>query len=208
MVGRRKAHRSTPADLLVVGLGNPGEDYAQTRHNAGVWVIEELVRRHGGRLTRGKRDHAATDELRIGPRRLAVAVPSTFMNESGRAVAPLVRRYGIEDLSRLVIVHDELDLPVGRLKVKFGGGLAGNNGLKSVRAHLRSDAFARIRIGVGKPEPGTMKGSDYVLRRPARSERPELDRMVGVAADAVEFLVEHDIEATMNRFNSVPGSPD
>lgn len=208
MVGRRKEHRSTPADLLVVGLGNPGEDYAQTRHNAGVWVIEELVRRHGGRLTRGKRDHAETDELRIGPRRLAVAVPSTFMNESGRAVAPLVRRYGIEDLSRLVIVHDELDLPVGRLKVKFGGGLAGNNGLKSVRAHLRSDAFARIRIGVGKPEPGTMKGSDYVLRRPARSERPELERVVGVAADAVEFLVENDIEATMNRFNSVPGSTD
>ena len=106
MVGRRKEHRSTPADLLVVGLGNPGEDYAQTRHNAGVWVIEELVRRHGGRLTRGKRDHAETDELRIGSRRLAVAVPSTFMNESGRAVAPLVRRYGIDDLSRLVIVHE------------------------------------------------------------------------------------------------------
>jgi PTH1 family peptidyl-tRNA hydrolase len=112
-----------------------------------------------------------------------------------------MRRYGIEDMSRLVIIHDELDLPVGRLKVKLGGGLAGNNGLKSVRAHLRSDAFARIRIGVGKPESGTMKGADYVLRRPARSERPELDRVVGEAADAVEYLLESDIEATMNRFN-------
>ncbi|GJM38049.1 MAG: peptidyl-tRNA hydrolase [Acidimicrobiales bacterium] len=202
MVGRRnKEHRGTPADLLVVGLGNPGEDYAQTRHNAGVWVIEELVRRHGGKLTRGKRDHAASDQLRVGGHRLAVAVPSTYMNESGRAVAPLVRRFGIEDLSRLVIVHDELDLPVGRLKVKFGGGLAGNNGLKSVRAHLRSDEFSRIRIGVGKPLPDTMKGADYLLRRPARSERPELDRMVGVAADAIEYLVGSDIEATMNRFN-------
>lgn len=202
MVGRRnKEHRGTPADLLVVGLGNPGEDYAQTRHNAGAWVIDELVRRHGGKLTRGKRDHAASDELRLGEHRLAVAVPSTYMNESGRAVAPLVRRFGIEDLSRLVIVHDELDLPVGRLRVKFGGGLAGNNGLKSVRAHLRSDEFSRIRIGVGKPPPDTMKGADYLLRRPARSERPELDRIVGVAADAVEYLLGADIEATMNRFN-------
>lgn len=203
MVGRRlNPRRGTPADLLVVGLGNPGDDYARTRHNAGVWVIEELVRRHGGKLTRAKREHADTDELRVADKRLAVAVPTTYMNESGRAVAPLVRRYGIEDLSRLVIVHDELDLPVGRLKVKFGGGLAGNNGLKSVRASLRSDAFTRIRLGVGKPESGTMSGADYVLRRPARSERPELERVVGVAADAVEHLLVSDVEATMNRFNA------
>ena len=203
MVGRlQRSRRGTPADLLVVGLGNPGPDYAQTRHNAGVWVVEELVSRHGGKLTRAKREHADSVELHIGGKRLAVAVPTTYMNESGRAVGPLVRRFGIEELSRLVIVHDELDLPVGRLKVKLGGGLAGNNGLKSVRAHLRSDAFSRLRIGVGKPEPGTMKGADYVLRRPARSERPELDRVVAVAADAVEHLLDHDIEATMNRFNA------
>jgi PTH1 family peptidyl-tRNA hydrolase len=203
MVGRRRSARTgTPADLLAVGLGNPGDEYAQTRHNAGVWVIDELVRRHGGRLTRAKREYADTDELRVDGQRLAVAVPTTYMNESGRAVAPLVRRYGIDDLARLVIVHDEIDLPVGRLKVKFGGGLAGNNGLKSVRAHLRSDAFTRIRIGVGKPEPGTMKGADYVLRRPARSERPELERVVGLAADAVEHLLGADLEATMNRFNA------
>ncbi len=202
MVRRSREDRTgSPADLLVVGLGNPGEEYAQTRHNAGVWVIDELVRRHGGRLRRGRRDFAAVDELRIGSHRVAVAVPSTYMNESGKAVAPLVRRFGIEDLSRLVIVHDELDLPVGRLKVKLGGGLAGNNGLKSVRASLRSDAFARIRIGVGKPEPGTMRGADYVLKRPARRERPELDRIVGEAADAVEYLAGSDIESTMNRFN-------
>lgn len=203
MVGRRpSARRGTPADLLVVGLGNPGDDYAQTRHNAGVWVIDELVRRHGGKLTRARREHADSAELRVGDKRLAVAVPTTYMNESGKAVLPLVRRFGIEDLARLVIVHDELDLPVGRLKVKFGGGLAGNNGLKSIRAHLRSDEFTRVRIGVGKPAPGTMKGADYVLRRPARSERPELDRVVGVAADAVEHLLVGDLDATMNRFNA------
>ena len=164
-------------------------------------MIHELVRRHGGRLARGRRGPFEADELRIGERRLAVAVPTTYMNQSGRAVAPLVRRHGIDDLARLVIVHDEIDLPVGRLRVKFGGGLAGNNGLKSVRSHLRTPDFTRIRIGVGKPEPGTMKGADYVLRRPARSERPELDRIVGLAADAVEFLLDHDVEETMNRFN-------
>ena len=193
MVGRRlNPRRGTPADLLVVGLGNPGDDYAQTRHNAGVWVIEELVRRHGGKLSRSKREHADTDELRVGDKRLAVAVPTTYMNESGRGAHP----------QQVLVVYDELDLPVGRLKVKFGGGLAGNNGLKSVRASLRSDAFTRIRLGVGKPESGTMRGADYVLRRPARSERPELERIVGVAADAVEHLLVSDIEATMNRFNA------
>ncbi|NIR41916.1 MAG: aminoacyl-tRNA hydrolase [Actinobacteria bacterium] len=201
MVRRSDTRRGTPADLLAVGLGNPGDEYAQTRHNAGSWVIHELVRRHGGRLARGRRGPFEADELRIGERRLAVAVPTTYMNQSGRAVAPLVRRHGIDDLARLVIVHDEIDLPVGRLRVKFGGGLAGNNGLKSIRSHLRTADFTRIRIGVGKPEPGTMKGADYVLRRPARSERPELDRIVGLAADAVEFLLDHDVEETMNRFN-------
>lgn len=199
---RREQRRGTPADLLVVGLGNPGEEYAQTRHNAGVWVIDELVRRHGGRLQRVPRVGAEAAELRLPGGRMAVAVPTTYMNESGRAVGPLVRRFGIDDLARLVIVHDELDLPVGRMKVKVGGGLAGNNGLKSVRAHLRSDGFTRIRIGVGKPEPGTMSGADYVLRRPSRRERPELDRMVQEAADAAEHLLDHDIDDTMNRFNA------
>ncbi|MFT5202435.1 MAG: PTH1 family peptidyl-tRNA hydrolase [Candidatus Aldehydirespiratoraceae bacterium] len=203
MVGRRNTpRRGTPADLLVVGLGNPGDEYADTRHNAGVWVINELVRRHGGKLSRAKKEHAETAELRVGLKRLVVAVPTTYMNESGRAVGAMVRRHGIEDLSRLVIVHDELDLPVGRLKVKFGGGMAGNNGLKSIRDHLRADEFSRIRLGVGKPAPDTMKGADYVLRRPARSERPELARIVNEAADAVEHLLDADIEASMNRFNA------
>jgi len=165
-------------------------------------VIDELVRRHDGRLRRGKRDNALSDELSVGSRRLAVATPTTFMNESGRAVVPLVRRYGIEDLRRLVVVHDELDLPVGRLKLKFGGGMAGNKGLRSIRNHLHTDEFARIRIGVGKPDSDTMRGRDYVLRRPARTERPELERMVAEAADAIEYLLDGDIETAMNRFNS------
>jgi len=199
---RRKHERTgTPADLLVVGLGNPGDEYAQTRHNAGFWVVDELVRRHGGRLRRGRRDHAESDVLRIGDKLVAVAVPVTFYNEAGRAAGALVKRHGITDLSRLLVVHDELDLPVGRMKLKIGGGLAGNNGLKSIRSHLRADEFARLRIGVGKPEQGTMRGRDWVLRRPARAERPILEGIVADAADAAEYLALSDIEAAMNRFN-------
>ena len=199
---RRKHERSgTPADLLVIGLGNPGEQYAQTRHNAGFWVVDELVRRHGGRLRRGKRDHAESDVVRVGDKLVAVAVPVTYYNEAGRAAGALVKRHGITDLSRLLVVHDELDLPVGRMKLKIGGGLAGNNGLKSIRAHLRADGFARLRLGVGKPESGTMTGRDWVLKRPARAERPILEGIVADAADAVEYLAVSDIEATMNRFN-------
>jgi len=199
---RRNQERSgTPADLLVLGLGNPGEQYAQTRHNAGYWVVEELVRRHGGRLRRGRREHAESDVLRVGDARVAVAVPVTFYNEAGRAAGALVKRHGITDLSRLLVVHDELDLPAGRMKLKVGGGLAGNNGLKSIRAHLRADEFARLRIGVGKPDQGTMRGRDWVLRRPTRSERPVLEGVVAQAADAVEHLAVSDVEATMNRFN-------
>ena len=189
------------ADLLVVGLGNPGEDYARTRHNAGMWVVDELVRRHGGRLRRARRQQAMVCELRVLQRRLAVAAPVTWMNESGRAVGPLVRRFGIDDLGRLVVVHDELDLPVGRLKVKTGGGLAGHKGLASIRAHLRSDAFTRVRVGVGKPD-STPRGGEYVLKRPSRSERNELDQVVDRAADAVECFLEHGLEVTMNRFNT------
>ncbi len=196
-----KQRRGTPADLLVVGLGNPTIEYAQTRHNAGVWVINELVARHNGRLGAGRRDRAESTELRIGHKRVAVAVPKTFMNNSGSAVAPLVRRFGIDDVSRLIVVHDEIDLPVGRMKVKSGGGLAGHNGLKSIRSHLHTDQFTRIRIGVGKPAPGTMKPRDYVLKRPARAERPQLDEVVGRAADAVEFLADNDLESAMNLFN-------
>lgn len=189
------------ADLLVVGLGNPGDEYARTRHNAGRWVVDELVRRHDGRLRRARRLQASVCEVRVLQRRMAVAAPVTWMNESGRAVAPLVRRFGIGDLERLVVVHDELDLPVGRLKIKVGGGLAGHKGLVSIRAHLRSDSFTRVRVGVGKPDM-TPKGGEYVLKRPGRAEQAELERTVARAADAVECFLEHGLEAAMNRFNA------
>lgn len=199
MLGRERT--GTPADLLVVGLGNPGAEYEGTRHNVGVEVVNLLLKRHGGRLKLG-RERALSAELRVGVHRLTVAVPITFMNLSGEAVRPLVRRHGIEDLARLVVVHDELDLPIGRMKLKLGGGNAGHNGLKSVQAHLDSALFARIRIGVGKP-PGREAGADYVLKRPGKAERQLLDVDVQLAADAVEAILDEGFDRVMNRVNTV-----
>ena len=133
-------------------------------------------------------------------KRLALAFPQTYVNESGTAVLPLVRRVGIDDLAKLVIVHDELDLPVGRLQVKAGGGLAGHNGLRSIKAHLHSDAFTRIRIGIGKP-PSKDRGADHVLRAASRSERTELAVVIEEAADAVECILSEGVVAAQNRFN-------
>jgi PTH1 family peptidyl-tRNA hydrolase len=206
MFGRRGGaaeRRGTPADLLVVGLANPGAEYEGTRHNVGAEVVQLLADRHGAKLRKGK-ERALSDEVVVGGRRLALAIPLTYMNLSGEAVAPLVRRHGIEDPHRLVIVHDELDLPVGRMKLKLGGGLAGNNGLKSVRAHLHTDDFARVRIGIGKP-PGRREGVDHVLKRPGKADRAELDVMVVEAADAVERILTDGIAAAMNHYNTRAG---
>ncbi len=183
----------------MVGLGNPGSDYHGTRHNVGVEVVELLADRHGARLRKGK-ERALADEVRVGERRLALACPQTFMNLSGESVAPLVRRYGIDDPRCLVVVHDELDLPVGRLKVKVGGGLAGHNGLKSITAHLHTQDYCRIRIGVGKP-PGRQAGRDHVLRRPGKAERAELDVAVADAAGATEVILAEGPERAMERYN-------
>jgi PTH1 family peptidyl-tRNA hydrolase len=191
------------SDLLVVGLGNPGAEYAGTRHNVGFDVVDLLAERHGGRLRKSRRERALVDEVRLGGRRVALAEPQTYMNESGQSVAPLVRHYDIEDLACLVIVHDELDLPLGRMKVKLGGGLAGHNGLRSIKSHLHDDGFARVRIGVGKP-PTKEHGADHVLSRPSRAVREVLSEMVERAADAVEAIVEVGVEATMNRYNALP----
>ncbi len=182
-------------------MGNPGEEHARSRHNAGAETVELLARRHGGRLRLGK-ERALAGEVRIDSRRAALAFPQTFYNDSGLAVAALLRRHGIDDLQRLVVVHDELDLPPGKLKVKVGGGLAGNKGLQSIKAHVHSDDFVRVRIGVGKP-PGRQHGADHVLRRPGKAERDVLDVMIETAADAVEQILTEGPEAAMNRFNTV-----
>jgi len=198
--GGDRPRRGTPADVLVVGLGNPGNEYDGTRHNVGFAVVDLLEARHGGRLKAGK-ERALVDEVRIGDRRVALAKPSTFMNLSGESVAPLVRRFGIDDPRSLVIVHDELDLPFGTVRVKIGGGLAGHNGLRSIKSHLHDDGFVRLRVGVGKPSSKD-QGADHVLRRLGKADRAALDLAVVEAADAVELIVAEGPDAAMNRVNA------
>lgn len=185
----------------MIGLGNPGDEYDRTRHNVGAEVVQRLARRHGGKLRRQK-ERALTDEVNIAGRRVALAVPLTYMNLSGEAVAPLVRRYRV-DPERLVVVHDEMDFDIARLQVKNGGGLAGHNGLKSIVAHLHTQDFVRIRIGIGKP-PGRREGADHVLRRFSKAERDQVDVTIEEAADAVEAILTDGVETAMNRFNAPP----
>ena len=172
----------------------------RSRHNAGADTVALIAARHGGRLKRSK-EHALVAEVRVGEKRLALAFPQTYMNDSGRAVAPLVRRFGVTDLADLVVVHDELDLPLGVVRVKAGGGLAGHNGLRSIKAHLHSDAFTRVRIGIGKPPGGKEQGADHVLNSPSRRDRTELEVSIEVAADAVELILQEGVSAAQNRFN-------
>jgi len=197
-VFRRAPRTGSSADLLVVGLGNPGEEYSKTRHNVGAEVVEILARRHGGKL-RKQKERSLTDEVNVGGKRMALAIPLTYMNLSGEAVAPLMRRYGVEP-SQLVVVQDEMDFELGRLQVKNGGGLAGHNGLKSIVAHLHTQDFVRIRIGIGKP-PGQRQGADHVLRRFSKTERKEIDVTLEQAADAVELVLAVGVEVAMNRVN-------
>jgi peptidyl-tRNA hydrolase, PTH1 family len=194
-----------PVDLLVVGLGNPGDEYARTRHNVGAEVVELLARRHGGKL-RGSKGRARGDEVRIGDKRVALAVPLTYMNDSGEAVGALARRLGIEP-DQIVIVHDELDLEPAVLRVKVGGGLAGHNGLRSIKQHLHTDEFIRVRIGVGKP-PSKERGADHVLSRVSKREREAMDVTIEEAADAVECIVTDGVESAMNRYNGRVSGPD
>jgi len=188
----------------VVGLGNPGAEYAGTRHNVGADAVTLLAERHGGRLRAEKGLHAQVAEVRIDGRRVLLAVPVTYMNDSGLAVAALVRRAGIapdELATKLVVAHDELDLPSGRVKLKSGGGNAGHNGLKSIEAHLHANTSVRVRIGIGKP-PGRQPGADYVLKRPGATEREVLTAAAAEAADAVELVLRNGVEGAMNRVNA------
>lgn len=201
MLRRSRAERTgEPAALLVVGLGNPGDDYDGTRHNVGADVVAVLADRHGGSMRRSK-ELALSCEVRIGGQRVALAFPQTFMNESGQSVRKLTHRHGVDDPARIIVVHDELDLPVGSLRVKVGGGMAGHNGLKSITAHLKTQDYLRIRIGVGRP-PGRQAGADYVLRRPGKAEVAELGVIVQEAADAVEAILAEGVDATMGRVNA------
>lgn len=201
LFGRAQRHerRGTPYDALVVGLGNPGKQYDGSRHNVGFDAINGLAERCSTALKTG-RDRALVAETRIDDKRVVLAMPTTFMNDSGNAVSPLARRYGIDDPSRIIVVHDELDLDPGVVRVKVGGGLAGHNGLRSIVQHLKNQDFVRVRIGVGKP-PSKERGADHVLSRLSAADRKVLDDAVAVAVDAVEMIVRHGVEHAMQHVN-------
>jgi len=200
----RTSGKGAPFDWLVVGLGNPGKDYARTRHNVGAECVELLGERHGASLKSG-RDNALVGEARFGSGldspRVALAFPLTFVNDSGRAVAALVRRYRIDEPERIIVIQDELDLEPGVLKLKNGGGLAGHNGLRSITQHLKTQDYLRVRIGVGKP-PNKERGASHVLTRVPARQRELLDTVVAEAADAVEMIVSDGIDAAMSRYNT------
>lgn len=190
---------------LVVGLGNPGPTYAGHRHNVGFLVVEELARRGGALFSAVKGIRAETADVRVGPpgvdqQRLVLAKSRSYMNETGGPVAGLMSYYKLEPAA-LVVVHDELDIDPTQLRLKLGGGDNGHNGLKSIRRSLGTGDFYRVRIGVGRP-PGRQDPADFLLSNFAPSARTDVEIEVQRAADAVEFLVEHDLERTQSQFNS------
>jgi PTH1 family peptidyl-tRNA hydrolase len=193
----RRGESASTLDLLVAGLGNPGREYAGTRHNVGFMVADELARRLGGSW-RGKFSGELA-EVRLDGLRLALLKPQTYMNESGRSVGAAARFFKIEP-EDLVVVHDEVDLEPGRLQVRLGGGLAGHNGLRSVASAVGTPEFARVRIGVGRPGRGDPRPvADFVLSGfPAEVDA---EALVSRAADAVEAVARDGVEEAQNRFN-------
>lgn len=199
-MGFLRRRNDEPVDHIIIGLGNPGERYARTRHNVGAECVHMLASRRGWSLSAGRCDSLLA-EGRIGDARVVLAVPITFMNASGSAAISLVRRFGLADTAGLIVVHDELDLGPAVVRVKSGGGLAGHNGLRDIDRRLGTCDFTRVRIGVGKP-PTRERGADHVLSKVPANERAELDVAVEVAADAVEAIITTGVIAAMNGFNS------
>ncbi|MFL6026587.1 MAG: aminoacyl-tRNA hydrolase [Friedmanniella sp.] len=190
---------------LVVGLGNPGPTYASHRHNVGFLVVEELAARTGARFSVPKGIRAEVAESRLGvpgtaSPRLGLMKSRSYMNDTGGPVAGLLRYYKIEP-DRMVVVHDELDIDPGQLRVKFGGGDNGHNGLRSIRRSIGTGDFYRVRVGVGRP-PGRQDPADYLLSSFSAREREALGAEVVRAADAVESLVQVGLERTQSAFNS------
>jgi PTH1 family peptidyl-tRNA hydrolase len=193
----RRGDRASSLDLLVVGLGNPGREYARNRHNAGAMIVDELARRHGGSWRSKFSGQLA--EVRIDGHRVGLLKPETYMNESGRSVKAAAQFFKVEP-DAVLVVHDEGDFDLGRLQARLGGGLAGHNGLRSIAQHLKTPDFMRLRVGVGRPERGDPRPlADYVL-----SDFEPHDDAAGLiarAADAVETLDADGLEATQRRFN-------
>jgi len=191
-----------PGAALLVGLGNPGPDYAETRHNIGFRVVDLLAARAGGRFSK-HRTNADVLEGRLAGRRVVFAKPRTYMNVSGGPVAGLLRYFSVP-LDDLVVVHDDLDLGFGVVRLKRGGGEGGHNGLRSISTSLGTRDYLRVRFGIGRP-PGRQDPADFVLKRFTGAESKELDLAVDLAADAAEALLGEGLEPAQNRFHALSG---
>jgi peptidyl-tRNA hydrolase, PTH1 family len=197
----RRGERASSLDLLVVGLGNPGREYANNRHNVGHMVVDELARRHDG--TWKSKFSGRIADVRIDGHRVALLKPETFMNESGRSVKAAAQFYKLEP-DAILVVHDESDLEAGRLQARRGGGLAGHNGLRSIAQQLGTPEFLRLRIGVGRPGRGDRRDlADYVLADFEPHE--DAEALVRRAAEAVETLDAQGLESAQRRFNAPAG---
>jgi PTH1 family peptidyl-tRNA hydrolase len=188
---------------LIVGLGNPGADYAETRHNAGFWFCERLARDIGVNLGRESRFHGFAGQARNES--IWFLLPQTFMNRSGQSVRALTQFYRIEP-SEMLVVHDELDLPSGRLQLRLGGGLGGHNGLKDITAHLGTQDYWRLRVGIGHPGDRN-EVVNYVLKPPRREEREEIDVALDKALLTWPLLARGDLNAAMQKINTKPAVP-
>jgi PTH1 family peptidyl-tRNA hydrolase len=202
LLGRTR-DTDVPSDVWVIaGLGNPGPEYAPTRHNLGYLVVDELLRRSGRTLRPAKSGRGMAAEARLGdgPGERAVLVRARgYMNDSGGSVSAMLGYYKATP-EKLVVIHDELDIPYGDLRIKFGGGDSGHNGVRSVRKSLGTGDFYRVRVGIGRP-PGRQDPADFVLKPFSAAERRDLELNVQRAADCVEMLVVKGLVATQNQYH-------
>jgi PTH1 family peptidyl-tRNA hydrolase len=194
----RKDTGTDDRNYLIVGLGNPGRDYRDTRHNVGFMAIDRFCEIQGARLGKVK-FQAIIGETRIGGAKVILAKPQTFMNLSGNAVASIVRFYKIP-LEQILVIHDDLDLPFGTVRLRPGGGAGGQKGLKSTIDRLGTQQFPRMRIGIGRP-PGQMDAAAYVLQKFGSADQEELDFILRRAVEAIEVFVRNGLDPAMNQFN-------
>ncbi len=184
---------------LIAGLGNPGAEYARTRHNVGFWLVDELARRHGGTFRMEPRHQAELARVRIGATDLWLVKPMTYMNASGGAVGSVAHFYKVAP-QEILVGHDELDFPPGMARLKYGGGAAGHNGVRDIIASV-GDEFWRMRIGVGRPG-AKGEGIDHVLSRPTAEEERLIRETIEAGADAVRVMLEQGAQVAMNRLHS------
>lgn len=184
--------------FLVAGLGNPGEEYEHTRHNAGFDTLDIIAENLGARYWKSECGSLCA-HVTSGDKEIILAKPQSFMNRSGGPVAQVLKKYEIP-LDHLIVIHDELDIPSGSIRVKFGGGLAGHNGLKSIADKTQSKDWARVRIGIGRP-PGRMDAVDYVLRCPKAEQKDKFEQAQELGAKAVLYYLDHGLTKTQDEFN-------